>query len=227
MGPAVSAERASGTADLPRTVPIFPLSGALLLPRGQLPLQIFEPRYLAMTRDALAGDRMIGMIQPRRPERIDPGDCPEVFAIGCLGRITAFSETGDGARLFITLTGVGRFELERELPALRGYRRAAVRYERFARDLAPEAGDRPLDRKRLLMALRGYLAQKGAAVDESALESLGDEPLVTKLAMVLPFEPGEKQALLECAGLGERGRVLTSLLEMALAGGADAPARPQ
>src|SRR5690348_6193405 len=136
---------------LPEVLPIFPLTGILLLPRGRMPLNIFEPRYIAMTRDALAGERLIGMVQPSDPGA--PGRNPQVYPIGCAGRITSFSETEDG-RFLITLTGVSRFRTREEMPLLEGYRRVAPQWDEFARDLESEA-DPAFDRQRLMRGLRG------------------------------------------------------------------------
>ena len=185
---------------LPEILPIFPLAGVLLLPRGKLPLNVFEPRYLAMTEDALSGNRMIGIIQPSDP--LSRASVPPVYPIGCAGRITSFSETDDG-RYLITLTGVCRFETVRELPIVRGYRRVDVSWERFAADLE-EPGPALFDRARLVEGLRTYFKIQGISANWDAIESTPDERLVTSLAMICPFEPSEKQALLECGSLSER-----------------------
>ncbi|HEX7006857.1 MAG TPA: LON peptidase substrate-binding domain-containing protein [Alphaproteobacteria bacterium] len=211
-------------ADLPRTLPIFPLQGVLLLPRARLPLHVFEPRYLNMMRDAIAGDRIVGMIQPRRAERQRPDDHPDVYETGCAGRITSFSETDDG-RIFVTLTGLCRFAVVRELPLLRGYRRVVADYDRFAADLDADAPTR-IDRPRLMTALSGYLQVQGISADWDSINETSDERLVTALSMLCPFQPSEKQALLECPTLEERGRVMTALIEMALVGHASAPPGP-
>lgn len=198
---------------LPETLPIFPLAGVLLLPRGQLPLNIFEPRYVAMTQDALAGDRLIGMVQPE-----DPGNDvanPEVYRTGCAGRITAFSETTDG-RYLITLSGICRFDIARELPVTpTGYRRVAASYGRYAADLE-HASANAVDRDRLMAAVGAYLRKYEVAADWDAIESASDETLMISLAMVCPFRPMEKQALLESSDLSTRGELLMTLLEMAV-----------
>jgi uncharacterized protein len=203
-------ERVSRTA-LPSMLPIFPLTGVLLLPRGRLPLNIFEPRYLAMTRDALAGERLIGMVQPS-----DPGvaaENPPVYPTGCAGRITSFSETDDG-RFLITLTGISRFRIREELPLLEGYRRVVPEWREFARDLASD--DEPsFDRDRLLRGLRAYFQHHKIEADWEAITSVPGERLVTSIAMMCPFEPSEKQALLEAPDLDERARLLTAIVEMA------------
>ena len=203
------AERHGG-ANLPAILPIFPLTGVLLLPRGRLPLNIFEPRYLAMTRDALASDRLIGMVQPTDPRT--PGDNPSVYPIGCAGRITSFTETEDG-RFLITLTGTCRFRIREELPLLEGYRRVVPDWSGFTRDLGSD--DEPaFDRERLIRGLRAYFQQHQITADWDAIGPVPGERLVTSVAMVCPFEPSEKQALLEAPDLNERARLLTAIVEM-------------
>jgi Lon protease-like protein len=200
---------------LPAEVPVFPLAGVLLLPGGRLPLNIFEPRYLAMTRDAIKGERIIGMIQSAELER--PGHVSALQQVGGAGRITAFSETEDG-RYLITLGGLARFRIASELPGVSGYRRVQADFVPFAEDMA----DNPaleLDRTRLLRALKGFFHQQGIKADWEQIERTADAALITSLAMVCPFEPQEKQALLEAGTATERGRVLTALIEMALLGG--------
>jgi len=197
---------------LPEIVPIFPLTGVLLLPRGKLPLNVFEPRYLAMTEDALSGNRMIGIIQPSDPQC--RASVPPVYPIGCAGRITSFSETDDG-RYLITLTGVCRFETVRELPIVRGYRRVDVSWERFAADLE-ESGPALFDRARLVEGLKTYFKIQGISANWDAIDSTPDERLVTSLAMICPFEPSEKQALLECGSLSERASMMVAIIEMSV-----------
>ena len=197
--------------DLPRVVPIFPLPGVLLLPGGCLPLNIFEPRYLAMVRDALSGERTIGMIQPCA-EAPDVG-AARVYETGCAGRITAFSETNDG-RYLITLTGTIRFDVERELPPIEGYRRVVADYGRFRGDLEEEASE--IDRERFLETLGCYFEANGIEGDWKAIEEAGDAALVTSLAMICPFAAPEKQALLEAMSLPERARTMTAIMEMAV-----------
>jgi Lon protease-like protein len=197
---------------LPEIVPIFPLTGVLLLPRGKLPLNVFEPRYLAMIEDALSGNRMIGIIQPSDP--LSRASVPPVYPIGCAGRITSFSETDDG-RYLITLTGVCRFETVRELPIVRGYRRVDVSWERFAADLE-EPGPALFDRARLVEGLKTYFKIQGISANWDAIDSTPDERLVTSLAMICPFEPSEKQALLECGSLSERASMMVAIIEMSV-----------
>jgi Lon protease-like protein len=214
-------------AELPATLPIFPLTGVLLLPRGKLPLNIFEPRYLAMIRDALTADRMIGMVQPLEDDPstltggTPPGEAsaaelqkPAVYPTGCAGRISAFSEADEG-RFQITLTGVARFTIREEIPSLGGYRRVVPDWQRYKGDLAV-ADDAIVDRPRLLTALRAFFALNGITADWNSITATPDERLVTSLAMICQFAPSEKQALLEAPDLAERSRVMTALVEMAV-----------
>lgn len=197
---------------LPAEIPIFPLSGALLLPEGRLPLNIFEPRYLAMVEDALAAGRMLGMVQgdPSLP-RI--GADSQTYKVGCLGRVSSFSETDDG-RLLITLTGLIRFRVAEEIAGRRGYRRVRADYAEFAADLDVDAPPPPLDRDALLAALRPYFRARGIEANWEAIEQTGEAMLVTTLCMVCPFDVREKQALLEAPGAEERARMLIALMEM-------------
>jgi Lon protease-like protein len=199
-------------ADLPAEFPIFPLAGALLLPHGRLPLNIFEPRYLAMTEDAVANGRMFAMIQP---DRAHPAGStgPAIYRIGCLGRLTAFSETDDG-RFLITLTGVIRFAVAEELEMRRGYRRVRADLSGFAADLAPPEPQPGLDRAALLAALREYFARRAFEANWDAISAMPDDALVTTLGMVCPFDPVEKQALLESASPADRSATLLALLQI-------------
>ena len=202
--------------DLPGEFAVFPLTGALLLPQGRLPLNIFEPRYLAMTLDALAEGRMFGMIQPNPTEAPAPNG-PGLYRVGCLGRLSSFSETEDG-RLLITLTGLIRFRVAAELAMRRGYRRVRADFTGFAGDLDLDA--RPtLDRDRLERALRAYFRAKGIDANWQAVKDTPDAALVTTLSMICPFDPREKQALLEAATLDERAEMLLALIEMGAHGG--------
>ncbi len=208
-------------ADLPQVIPVFPLPGALLLPRGQLPLNIFEPRYLNMIDDAMAGDRIIGMIQPHGGSQSLPGLSP----VGCAGRITSFAETSDG-RYLITLTGCARFRLASELPVQTPYRQVRADFGPFEGDLAaPPADDAGLDRDLLLDALRAYLETRGLDIDWDTAETAPPEALVNSLSMALPFEPAEKQALLEAPRLTDRADALTALMtiDAAESGDGDSP----
>ena len=208
-------------ADLPQVIPVFPLPGAILLPRGQLPLNIFEPRYLNMIDDAMAGDRIIGMVQPQSGSPSLPGLSP----VGCAGRITSFAETSDG-RYLITLTGCARFRLSTELPTQTPYRQVRADFAPFEADLAaPPVDDVGLDRETLLDALRAYLETRGLDIDWDTAETAPPEALINSLSMALPFDPPEKQALLEAGSLTDRSEVLTALLTIDAAddGEGDAP----
>lgn len=196
---------------LPDRLPVFPLSGALLLPRCRLPLNIFEPRYLQMTEDALAADRLIGMVQP-----VDVSfevSAPPLFETGCAGRITSFSETDDG-RMLIILTGVSRFRVAEELEVEAPYRQVVPDWQPFRQDLV-EPADGVIDRDRLYASLRVYFEARDLDTDWVMLHGATDEHLVNSLAMSCPFDVTEKQALLEADGLSERGELMLSLLDMA------------
>jgi Lon protease-like protein len=206
---------------LPAVLPIFPLSGVLLLPRGVLPLNIFEPRYLAMTRDAMSGERLIGMVQPAAADAPEP---PPVFSTGCAGKITSFAETPD-RRFLITLTGIIRFAVRDELPMLRGYRRVVPDWAPFRDDLVPPSAP-ALDRERLERALRIYFKQHGLDADWEAVRQTSDERLVTSLAMICPFSPAEKQALVEAKSLADRAAALLALIEIAALEGDSPGAAP-
>jgi uncharacterized protein len=201
---------------LPASLPIFPLTGVLLLPRGRLPLNIFEERYLEMTADALKSERLIGMVQPQQGAG-DAGD-PPVYRTGCAGRMVSFSETDDG-RYLITLSGLARFDIARELPRAQLYRRVVPDWQPYRADLAPGSGT--IDRTRLLAALKPFLERQGVVADWPAVEATPDERLVSTVAMVAPFQPAEKQALLEARDLAERALLLTALVEMSVHSGAE------
>ncbi|MBS0642613.1 MAG: LON peptidase substrate-binding domain-containing protein [Acetobacteraceae bacterium] len=207
--------------DLPSEFAVFPLPGALLLPGGKLPLNIFEPRYLAMTLDSLAAGRMFAMIQPD-PTQPEGPNGPALYRIGCLGRLSSFSETDDG-RLLITLTGLVRFAVDSELDMVRGYRRVRGDYARFLADLDEEQHPASCDREKLLAALRGYFQRRQVDANWDAIRRMPDEALVVTLAMACPFEPVEKQALLEAPTPAERAATLLALLQMGAAGPPDSP----
>lgn len=211
--------------DLPETFPVFPLTGALLLPGGRLPLNIFEPRYLSMTEDALAGGRMFGMIQPD-PHAPAVANGPALYRIGCLGRLSSFSETEDG-RFLITLTGLIRFAVTEEEPLRHGYRRVQADFAGFAADLDPAAPLTGFDRPALLAALRASFARRGIEANWEAIDGMADDILVTTLCMACPFEPAEKQALLEAATPADRAAALNTLLRIDIhaSGGEPPPAR--
>ena len=202
--------------DLPDIVPIFPLPGALLLPRARLPLHLFEPRYLAMLDDALkTPDRLIGMIQPNKvPGRAGPG----LHTIGCAGRVSQFSETEDG-RYMITLAGVSRFRLVEEVEGFAPYRRARVSWTGFERDQGGEECDSGFDRERFLRALAQYFDAQDLQTDWDSLKEADDELLINSLSMLLGFEPEDKQALLEAPSLSTRRETLTTLIEFEMRGG--------
>lgn len=203
---------------LPERLPIFPLEGSLLLPHGHLPLHIFEPRYRAMVDEALGGARVIGMIQPRPGYGQPTPDDAELFATGCAGRVVSFAETDDG-RYFITLKGLSRFRVAAELPRHPGgFRLVCADYSDFAADDEAPA-EATVDRARLLEAARSYLAAKQIGCDWQAADAAPLPALITTFAMTCPFEPREKQALLECADVSTRGELLISLFEMAARGG--------
>jgi hypothetical protein len=205
---------------LPDTLPIFPLSGVLLLPGGKLPLNVFEPRYLAMIFDSLAGHRLIGMVQPMQPGGfagdgmpVEDGK-PKVHKVGCAGRIVSFNETQDG-RLLLALSGVCRFEIGRELDlAQGGYRRVSSLFAPYRADLDHADELVELDRERLMAALAAFFRSRGLSTDWDAVKQAGDLNLVTSLSMMLPFGPAEKQALLEAADTTARAKLLVAFLEM-------------
>ena len=197
--------------ELPTEFAVFPLPGALLLPHGKLPLNIFEPRYKAMVEDALAEQRVFGMIQPDAARAAGPAG-PGLFSVGCLGRLTSFSETEDG-RYLIALTGIIRFDVVAELAGRRGYRRIAADLTRFRHDLEPPPNALP-QRRLLLAALRSYFTQNGFDANWQAIEGMGDDELVVTLCMVCPFNTLEKQALLEAAEPLGRADALVALLQM-------------
>ncbi|MBL8570984.1 MAG: LON peptidase substrate-binding domain-containing protein [Phreatobacter sp.] len=215
---ALSRSRIASLADLPATIPVFPLPGVLLLPRGRLPLNIFEPRYLAMIDDALGTpDRLIGMIQPTEPEV--EGRRPALYGTGCAGRVVSMSETDDG-RYLITLQGVCRFAVASEVETDRGYRRVVPDFARWADDLERDVS-KISDRARLIGALKTYFRVNSIEADWDGIEQTPDDKLLTTLAMVCPFEPTEKQALLECRTGAERAATMTALLEMGAMAGCD------
>ncbi|MEL0438955.1 LON peptidase substrate-binding domain-containing protein [Phycobacter sp. K97] len=200
-------------ADLPGTLPVFPLPGALLLPRSKLPLHIFEPRYLQMLEDALkTRERLIGMVQPR-PER--DGGNSGLHAIGCAGRVTQFSETEDG-RYLITLSGISRFRINSEITGFSPYRKCEVDWAGFDADLGRAEPDCGFQRAALLELLSRYFAARNLSTDWEALEGADDELLINSLSMLLDFEPEDKQALLEAPSLATRRETLVTLIEFAL-----------
>ncbi len=203
-------------ADLPDTIPVFPLPGALLLPRAKLPLHIFEPRYLAMLDDTLRSThRLIGMVQP-----FDglAADGKQLHRIGCAGRVTGFSDPEDG-RYLITLSGISRFRIKAEVEVFTPYRRCNVDWNGFARDLGASERDSGFDRRGFLTLLGRFFEDQSLKTDWDALKEADDELLINSLSMLCPFEPEDKQALLEAPSLTTRRETLVTLIEFALRGG--------
>jgi Lon protease-like protein len=205
-----------GPIEMPGVIPVFPLPGALLLPRGQMPLNIFEPRYLAMVDDALRdGHRLIGMIQPD-VAHASAADKPQLYKIGCVGRITQFAESGDG-RYLIELTGVARFRVEEELKVATSYRQCRVTYAPFADDFTARKGENAVDRTGLLAALTEFLKANDLKADWEGIEKAPNEALVNALSMMSPYGTAEKQALLEAPDLKTRAEILIAITEIELA----------
>lgn len=212
-------DRYRGPGDVPAEIPVFPLRGAILLPRSELPLNVFEPRYLEMMDDAISGRRVIGMIQPDSSQ--GHGESPEgkvapLQRIGCAGRITTFQELPDG-RLRIGLTGIARFSITRELEQAKPYRVVVADYSAYAADLAPDDSAEQVDREQLMRVLKAYLAARQLEADWTMIQRAPLEPLVNGLSTMSPFGPSEKQALLEAADIKSRAEVLITLAEMAAA----------
>jgi Lon protease-like protein len=210
-------------ADLPEIIPVFPLPGVLLLPRGTMPLNIFEPRYLAMIDDALKSSRLIGMIQPE----IEGGSAVahSLQKVGCAGRITQFSETGDG-RYLVTLTGVSRFRVDEERAAATPYRLCSVDFSAYSSDLVARAGEERTNREGVIRALRAFTEARNIDMEWKGVHAAPTEALVNALAMMSPFGPREKQALLEAPDLATRAEILIAITEIELArhdDGSDAP----
>ncbi len=205
--------------DLPDTIPVFPLPGALLLPRARLPLHIFEPRYLAMLDDCMkTRARLIGMIQPRDVPGHPSNHPRRLHAIGCAGRLTGFSETEDG-RYMISLLGISRFRVTEEVTGFTPYRRCTVDWAPFGRDLGGPETDPGFRREPFLALLRRYFEAMGLSTDWNSLAEAEDELLINSLSMLCPFSPEDKQALLEAPSLETRRETLVTLIEFALRGG--------
>ncbi|WP_426438345.1 LON peptidase substrate-binding domain-containing protein [Bradyrhizobium genosp. P] len=205
-----------GPGELPEVIAVFPLPGALLLPRGQMPLNIFEPRYLAMVDDALRdGHRLIGMIQPDATHSRNEAK-PTLFRVGCVGRITQLAESGDG-RYILELTGVSRFRVVEELTALTPYRQCKVDFFSFTDDFTARKGEDAVDRKSLLKVLTDFLKANNLKVDWEGIEAAPNEALVNALAMMSPYGSAEKQAMLEAPDLKTRAEILIAVTEMDLA----------
>lgn len=214
-------DRYRSPRDLPERIPVFPLLGAILLPRSEMPLNVFEPRYLEMVEDAMAGSRIVGIIQPEHvggPAESPQGKLVELKRIGCAGRITAYQELQDG-RLRIVLAGVSRFVVRGEQPSDKSYRLAHVDYAPYSLDFAGDESVEAIDRPKLLKVLKAYLTARQLEVDWTAVTRAPLEPLVNSLAAMSPFGPEEKQALLEAEDTKHRAEVLMALAEMAIASG--------
>jgi uncharacterized protein len=205
-----------GPGDLPEVIPVFPLAGALLLPRGQMPLNIFEPRYLAMVDDALRdGHRLIGMIQPDVTHSPDEAK-PVLFRVGCAGRITQLAESGDG-RYILELTGIARFKVVEEIDVQTPYRQCKVDFFAYVDDFTARKGEEAVDRETLLKVLMDFLKANNLKVDWDGVESAPNEALVNALAMMSPYGPPEKQAMLEAPDLKTRAEILIAVTQMDLA----------
>jgi uncharacterized protein len=205
-----------GPGDLPEVIPVFPLAGALLLPRGQMPLNIFELRYLSMIDDSFRdGHRLIGMIQPDITHSPNE-DQPVLFRIGCVGRITQLAETGDG-RYILELTGVSRFKVVEEMTVLTAYRQCKVDYFPFIDDFTARKGEDAVDREALLAVLSDFLKANNLKVDWEGIENAPNEALVNALAMMSPYGPAEKQAMLEAPDLKTRAEILIAITQIDLA----------
>ena len=209
-----SGNRYRTIADLPDRLPIFPLAGALLLPHTQLPLNIFEPRYLAMFDAAISGNRVIGMIQPVETAA-EGAAAPKLYATGCAGRITSFAELADN-RMLVTLTGIARFTVKSELEVGSPFRQVEADYSAFAGDLVAGAGEESVDREQLLKTFRAYLDAHQLKTDWSDVLAASSETLVNSLSTLAPYPVAEKQALLEAPDLKSRAELLVALTEMDL-----------
>ncbi len=205
-------------AEMPEVIAVFPLAGALLLPRARIPLNIFEPRYLAMVEDALRGDRIIGLIQPATEE----AETPVLLPVGCAGRLTQFAETGDG-RYLVTLTGIARFRIVEEIAASTPYRQCRVAFSGFQSDFTPRDGEEAVDRARVLETLRQFADANDLQIDWQSIREAPNEALVNALSMMSPYGPKEKQALLEAPSLKRRAEVLVAITEVELARSKRAP----
>ena len=210
-----------GPDDLPPDIPVFPLRGVILLPRSTLPLNVFEPRYLTMVNDVLAGGRVIGVVQPDSEEGTEATESPSgkevtLRRVGGIGRLSAFQETHDN-RMLISLTGIARFDITQELATDLPYRVCSVSFSRFLADFEQGQGEEDVDRKRLLTVLRRYLESNDLNADWDSINRSPNELLVNTLSMISPYGPEEKQALLEAQTLNDRAEVLMALAEMELA----------
>lgn len=205
----------AGPDSVPDAIPVFPLPCALLLPRGQLPLNIFEPRYIAMVDAAMASDRLIGIIQPRPGEALPIGQAPALCPVGCVGRVTSFAETGDG-RYRISLTGIARFRVVEEMAVLTPFRQCRIETRSYETDFIDCAGEEGVDREALLEAFRAYLKRHDMEADWDGVAAASNETLVNVLAMMSPYGAVEKQALLEAPDLKSRAETLIALTRFSL-----------
>ncbi len=208
-------------SDLPTRIPVFPLRGAILLPRTTLPLNVFEPRYLAMLDDVLAGPRIIGIIQPAGASDISASESPTgksiaLRRVGCAGRVTSYQELDDG-RLSIAVTGIVRFQCLDETASIKPYRTMSVSYDDYTRDLTPGLGEELVDRRNLLRVLKDYMEGRNLKADWPSIQRASSEALINALAVMSPYGPEEKQALLEAEDLKTRAEVLVALAEMEMA----------
>ncbi len=206
-----------GPGDLPDVIPVFPLAGALLLPRAQMPLNIFEPRYVELIDAALRGHRLIGMVQPvAETVGSEAAGPPRLQRVGCVGRLVQFAETGDG-RYVVSLAGVARFAIEAEMPVTTSFRQCRISSLPFAADFLPRLGESEVDRNAVLSALLRFTESTGLKIDWSGIEKAPNEALVNALSMMAPFGAREKQALLEAPDLKTRAETLVAITEMELA----------
>ncbi|HEY4201327.1 MAG TPA: LON peptidase substrate-binding domain-containing protein [Devosiaceae bacterium] len=211
-------KRPVSPAELPASIPVFPLSGALLLPFAHRPLNIFEPRYIQMVDEALAGDRLIGLIQPRDTDEESPEGRAPLQSIGCIGRLTHWEENGEG-RYFVILEGLSRFELVSELTVMTPYRQAAISAERFALDFDHQSGEDAVDRDRFLKMMRDYAEFANFDLNWDEIDKTGTADLVNFCCMVSPYGAREKQVLLEASSLEDRAETLIALAEFEMAKG--------
>ncbi|MDX2264984.1 MAG: LON peptidase substrate-binding domain-containing protein [Hyphomicrobiales bacterium] len=212
-------DRYRGPSDLPRAIPVFPLTGCILLPRSSLPLNIFEPRYLAMVNDAISDSRIIGIIQPQSPGGAQESPSGKAYSLrqtGCAGRITSFTETDDG-RMLVTLTGIARFDVVSERQTTKPYRICEVSAEAYKEDFIPGHGQDLVDWDKFLTILKSYLEARKLVADWQSIQKSPAEMLINTLAMISPYGAEEKQALLEAADLKARSEVLMALAEMDMA----------
>ena len=216
-------KRPQSPAELPKSVPLFPLSGALLLPFSHRPLNIFEPRYIEMVDAALRGDRLVGLIQPEDTEEESPRGRSPLQPIGCLGRLTHFEESGEG-RYFIILEGVTRFRLAHELTVMTPYRQGAIAAEEFATDFERDFGEERVDRERFVRMMRDYAEFANIELNWEEIERTGTADLVNFCCMVGPYGPAEKQVLLEAETLEQRAETLIAMTEYEIARGGNGAA---